>query len=130
LPFTPSELFRTALRGIVEDLQRTRQVRFEQLSRDEQDAYLTQLQTTDRDLAGVPSNVFFETLLGMTIEGYFCDPVYGGNKDMAAWKMIGFPGAYAAYYDLVDQYGIAFTQAPRSLGESHGGLTPNHRHGG
>jgi gluconate 2-dehydrogenase gamma chain len=120
LPFTPAELFRTALRGIADDLQRTRQTTFAQLSGDDQDAYLTQLQTTQRDLAGVPSNVFFESLLGMTVEGYFSDPVYGGNKDMLAWKMIGFPGAYAAYYDLVDQYGISFDHPPRSLAEVQG----------
>ncbi len=83
----------------------------------DQDTYLTQLQTSSRDLTGVPSNVFFESLLAVCIEGYFCDPVYGGNKDMAAWKMIGFPGAYAAYYDLVDRHGVAFTAAPRSLAQ-------------
>lgn len=120
LPFTPAELFRTALRGIREDLDKTRQTAFEKLSGDEQDTYLTLLQTSDRDLAGVPSKVFFESLLGMTVEGYFCDPVYGGNKDMAAWKMIGFPGAYAAYYDLVDQHGVKFDQPPRSLAERQG----------
>jgi gluconate 2-dehydrogenase gamma chain len=127
LPFTPAELYRTALRGIHDDLQRARQTTFDQLSGDDQDAYLTQLQTGSRDLAGVPSNVFFESLLAMTIEGYFCDPVYGGNKDMAAWKMIGFPGAYATYYDLVDQHGIAFEHPPRSLGQrdAHVMLMPN-----
>ncbi len=31
-------------------------------------------------------------LLQNTKEGYFSDPIYGGNKDMGAWKMIGFPG--------------------------------------
>ena len=51
-------------------------------------AYLTRLQTTTFDLGGVPSKTFFESLLQMTIEGYFCDPVYGGNKGMAAWAMI------------------------------------------
>jgi gluconate 2-dehydrogenase gamma chain len=36
---------------------------------------------------------------------------------MAAWTMIGFPGAYGNYYDLVDQHGIAFNVPPRSLGQ-------------
>lgn len=120
LPFTPAELYRTALRAIRDDLQRTRQTGFEQLDGSAQDEYLTLLQTSHRDLAGVPSNVFFESLLAMTIEGYFSDPVYGGNKDMAAWKMIGFPGAYAAYYDHVDQYGLHFDQPPRSLAQADG----------
>ncbi len=30
---------------------------------------------------------------GTTQQGFFADPIYGGNRDMVAWKMIGFPGA-------------------------------------
>ena len=32
-----------------------------------------------------------------TIEGFFCDPVYGGNRDAVGWKLVGFPGAYWGY---------------------------------
>jgi gluconate 2-dehydrogenase gamma chain len=122
LPFTPAELFRTALRGIRSDVQQSRNTTFERMGGAEQDAYLTMLQTTPHDLGGVPSNVFFESLLGMTVEGYFSDPVYGGNKDMAAWKMIGFPGAYGAYYDRVDRHGERFPGEPRSLAQSGRGV--------
>jgi gluconate 2-dehydrogenase gamma chain len=128
LPLTPAELFRTAIRAIGEDLQRNGGQPFEQLSGQQQDAYLTNLQNGQKELGTVPSNVFFDALLSMTIEGYFCDPVYGGNKDMASWAMIGFPGAYGAYYDLVDRYGAAFDHPPRSLGERGDGhimLDPN-----
>jgi gluconate 2-dehydrogenase gamma chain len=128
LPYTPAELYRTALRGIRADLERAGRGRFEKLAGSEQDAYLTLLQTTPRDIGGVPGNVFFESLLGMTIEGYFSDPVYGGNLGMAAWKMIGFPGAYATYYDLVDKHGQRFEGEPRSLaenGQGHIHLMPN-----
>jgi gluconate 2-dehydrogenase gamma chain len=38
---------------------------------------------------------------------------------MVAWKMIGFPGAYASYYHLVDQYGVLFTRPPISIGEDN-----------
>jgi gluconate 2-dehydrogenase gamma chain len=61
--------------------------------------------------------VFFDTLLKMSIEGFFCDPVYGGNRDMAAWRMIGFPGAYADYYEAVDRQGVKFEREPMSLAE-------------
>ena len=128
LPFTPAELYRTALRGIAADQDGRGGRPFEALTGDEQDAYLTLLQTTPRDLQGVPGNVFFESLLAMTIEGYFSDPVYGGNKGMAAWQMIGFPGAYASYYDLVDRHGVRFDAAPLSLAEDARGhihLMPN-----
>jgi gluconate 2-dehydrogenase gamma chain len=125
LPFTPAELFRNALRGVREDLAR-RNTSFDKLPGAEQDAYLAALQTGRQDLHGVPSNVFFESLLALSIEGFFSDPVYGGNKDMAAWKMIGFPGAYASFYDLVDQHGLAYTRAPMSMGESATGVIRLH----
>ena len=40
---------------------------------------------------------------------------------MMAWRKIGFPGAYASYYDIVDQHGITIDRAPVSLAEDvHG----------
>jgi gluconate 2-dehydrogenase gamma chain len=58
---------------------------------------------------------------GSTVEGFFSNPVYGGNRDMMAWRKIGFPGAYASYYDIVDQHGITIDRAPVSLAEDvHG----------
>ncbi|HJV53643.1 MAG TPA: gluconate 2-dehydrogenase subunit 3 family protein [Noviherbaspirillum sp.] len=126
LPFTPAELFHNALRGIRDDLAKRGKPAFAKLSAQEQDAYLKSLQDSKIDLNGVPSDVFFESLLELTIEGYFSDPVYGGNKDMAAWKMIGFPGAYATYYTLVDQYGLQYTRAPISLAENSRGVIRIH----
>ena len=117
LPFTPAELFRNALRGVEADLKAQGKV-FTTLSGDDQDAYLKSLEAGGKDLNGVPSELFFQILLGMTVEGYFSDPAYGGNKDMGAWKMIGFPGAYASYYDLVDQHGVRITRAPMSLADA------------
>lgn len=117
LPFTPAELFRNALRGIHRDLRRQGSASFVALGAARQDAYLKSLQDSRTVFDGVPSTVFFESLLALTIEGFFSDPVYGGNKDMSAWKMIGFPGAYAAFYTLVDQHGIAYTRAPMSMAE-------------
>ena len=31
------------------------------------------------------------------MEGMFADPVYGGNKDFAGWRLVGFPGAQPAF---------------------------------
>jgi gluconate 2-dehydrogenase gamma chain len=126
LPFTPSELFRNALRGIRTNFSKSGRTAFAKLSARDQDAYLKSLQTDNIDLGGVPSNIFFESLLELTIEGFFSDPVYGGNRDMAAWKMIGFPGAYAAYYSLVDQHGIAYMGAPVSLADNGRGVIHIH----
>lgn len=79
-------MFRTALRGIAEDLKKNNQGAFGKLTPQDQDAYLKTLESGGKDLAGVPAPVFFQSLLEMTVEGYFSDPVYGGNKDMGSWK--------------------------------------------
>ena len=126
LQFTPAELFRNALRAVSDDLRKSNRSRFGTLAPEEQDAYLRALEKESRDLNGVPSNVFFQSLLEVTIEGYFCDPAYGGNKDMVSWKLIGFPGAYANYYELVDQHGIAFTRPPTSLAQDGSGTIHVH----
>lgn len=126
LPFTPAELFHNALRGISADLTKRGKPAFNKMRAQDQDAYLKTLQDNKIDLNGVPSNVFFDSLLELTIEGYFSDPVYGGNKDMVAWKMIGFPGAYATFYTLVDQHGIQYTRRPMSLSETATGVIHIH----
>jgi gluconate 2-dehydrogenase gamma chain len=118
LPFTPAELFRSAIGAINKELA---QRPFAKMSPDEQDNYLKSLEAGGKDLGGVPSEVFFAHLWQCTLEGFFSDPVYGGNRDMVSWRMIGFPGAYASYYDLVDQHGIKIDRQPMSLAQdAHG----------
>jgi gluconate 2-dehydrogenase gamma chain len=122
LPFTPGELFHTALRAINQELEK-RGAAFHDLPVDAQDNYLKSLEAGAEDLDGVPCAVFFNLLLGMTVEGFFSDPVYGGNRDMVAWRMIGFPGAYADYYEAIDRHGVKFEREPMSLAEDgHGKL--------
>ena len=123
LAFTPAELFRTALAAINKELAHTP---FASMSPDEQDSYLKKLEAGAKDLGGVPSDVFFAHLWESALEGFFSDPVYGGNCNMVSWRMIGFPGAYASYYDLIDQHGIKLDRAPMSLAEdAHGHVHEN-----
>jgi gluconate 2-dehydrogenase gamma chain len=114
LPFSPGELFHTCLRAIVRDLRTTP---FHEMPADNQDAYLKALESGAHDLDGVPSAIFFDMLREMSVEGFFSDPVYGGNRDMVAWRMIGFPGAYADYFEAIDQHGVKFVREPMSLAE-------------
>src|ERR1700726_2695986 len=116
LPLTPAELFRTSVGAINNELSQAN-TPFDKMSADQQDAYIRGLEAGGKNLGGVPSDVFFAHLWEITLEGFFSDPVYGGNRDMASWRMIGFPGAYASYYDLGDQHGIKIDRAPMSLGE-------------
>ena len=116
LPFTPAELFHTSLRAINRDLA-AHHTPFNAMSAEDQDGYLKSLESGAHDLDGVPSAIFFSMLLQMTVEGFFSDPVYGGNRDMVAWRMIGFPGAYADYYEAIDRHGVKFVREPMSLAE-------------
>jgi hypothetical protein len=111
LPFTPAELYRTALTAILND----KKTHFTELSSPEQDAFLTELEKGRRELGKVPGTVFFATLLHNTVEGYFADPVYGGNRDYAGWKMVGFPGAYAYYLTEVSRYNMAYDRPPYGI---------------
>ena len=35
---------------------------------------------------------FFPLLVAHTRQGFYADPIYGGNKDCIGWQVIGFPG--------------------------------------
>src|SRR5262249_60758860 len=48
---------------------------------------------------GLPVRVFWTTLYQTVMEGMFSDPIYGGNRDKAGLRMIGFPGVIAVKRD-------------------------------
>ena len=78
---------------------------------------------------GVDSKAFFAMLLQNTKEGYFSDPIYGGNKDMAAWKMIGFPGRALRLQGMGLAPRRARALSPRSASRAApAGRRPEHGH--
>ncbi len=119
LRFTPAELYRRAIAEAREAVGATYGREFWELDAAPMDEVLTGLETGAIALPSLPSPVFFETLLANTIEGWFADPAYGGNRDMVAWRMIGFPGAYAQYLELVERHGEAYHREPISISNSH-----------
>lgn len=105
--YSPAQLYRAAIVAI--DKYAATQfngVSFARLSTDDQDTLLKGLESGTINLdGGVEAKTFFAMLLQNTKEGYFSDPIYGGNKDMGAWKMIGFPGAHYDYKEWVTRHG-------------------------
>jgi gluconate 2-dehydrogenase gamma chain len=65
---------------------------------------------------GDEARTFFEALLKNVQEGFFADPIYGGNRDMCAWKMIGFPGARYDYRDWVGRHNERYPHPPVGIG--------------
>jgi gluconate 2-dehydrogenase gamma chain len=71
---------------------------FAKLSAARQDEVITALEQGKATGFTYPTAAaFFNTLRTHTIEGMFADPVYGGNKDFAGWRLVGFPGAHPAF---------------------------------
>ena len=59
-----------------------------------------------------PAQEFFNTIRTHTMEGMFADPIYGGNKEFAGWRLVGFPGAQPVFTPADMQSRQAFTRAP------------------
>jgi len=85
---------------------------FAQLSDAQKDETLTALEKGPLQLEGLSAKGFFEQILNNTREGFFADPVYGGNRDMAGWKMIGFPGARYDQRDWVERHNERYPLPP------------------
>ena len=49
-------------------------------------------QEQDKILAGQDTGAFTSLLFEHTIEGLYANPEYGGNRGLAGWRDIGFPG--------------------------------------
>jgi gluconate 2-dehydrogenase gamma chain len=109
--FSPAQLYRAAIAAIDKYVGANFNGGvFSKLAAEDQDKVLKGLESGEIKLdAGVDSKSFFEMLLQNTKEGYFSDPIYGGNKDMGAWKMIGFPGAHYNYKEWVPRHGERVT---------------------
>jgi gluconate 2-dehydrogenase gamma chain len=46
---------------------------------------------------------FFGLVRAHTMEGLFADPIYGGNRDFAGWRAVGYPGPHYVYTEEEQQ---------------------------
>ena len=58
---------------------------------------MTELDVTARNEPTEFLGQFFRIVREHTIQGFFGDPAYGGNRDTVGWKLVGFPGAQWGY---------------------------------
>lgn len=122
LSFTPAEMFRMGIAKLDEAAKRAHSGSpFANLTPIQQDVLLAQTEQGQVDFGALPSSVFFAALLDATMEGFFSDPMYGGNREMIGWKLVGFPGVYASYANDIERHGIVWTRPPESIldGGSH-----------
>jgi gluconate 2-dehydrogenase gamma chain len=110
---TPAEHYRKALAAL--DRYCTQKYggkRFAGLADADKDAVIGGLEHGDVKLEGTDGNAFFKVILKDTQTAFFADPIYGGNKDLAAWRMIGFPGTRYDYTEWVERHNERVPFAP------------------
>ncbi|HLH95709.1 MAG TPA: gluconate 2-dehydrogenase subunit 3 family protein [Xanthobacteraceae bacterium] len=118
LPLNPREFFRAGIAAANTWTRKTYGKDFDRLAEAQRVAALQAMETGKAEFSGLSSKEFFEALLLISMEGFFADPIYGGNRDKAAWKMIGYPGLPATYREEFLSYrGKKYDKPPRSIAD-------------
>lgn len=114
---TPQDLYRRGVLAVNAYAMATYKKNVPDLTEAQQDEVVTALQNGKATGFDTPSPTdFFNQLRNDTIEGMFSDPMYGGNRGLVGWKLVGFPGAQRFYTGatMADQ---KYKVVPQSLGQ-------------
>jgi gluconate 2-dehydrogenase gamma chain len=117
LAFTPAEMFRFGFAKLDENARKLRGAAFSDLTHEQQDELLRQAEQGKLDFGTLPSATFFSSLVDATMEGFFSDPIHGGNRDKIGWKLVGFPGVHASYANDIERHGIKWSRSPASIAD-------------
>ena len=105
LPLTPAQLYRAGIAATNAHCRKTYGKTFEAASEQQREELLVALSGGKLEFeGGLPSRVFWTALYQTVMEGMFSDPIYGGNRDKAGWRLIGFPGVIAVHRENVEKF--------------------------
>jgi gluconate 2-dehydrogenase gamma chain len=104
LPLTPKEFFSAGIAEANAWSHKTYGKPFDRLAPADRIVALKAMEEGKAEFVGLGSKPFFDALLNITMEGFFSDPIYGGNRNRASWTMLGFPGLPATYAGKFDAY--------------------------
>jgi gluconate 2-dehydrogenase gamma chain len=114
-PLTPRQRYRLGLADLEQHCRAHYQTSFSKLPSGLQDAILKEIEKGLVEFRQLDAKLFFQQVLTNTMEGFFADPVYGGNRDMVSWKMLGFPGARYDYRDYIALHNQKLDLVPLSI---------------
>jgi len=113
---TPAELYRKGLAGLDRYCKANNGGKgFTQLSAEQQDGVLKKIEAGEVKFDEVDAQGFVDALLKDVPEGFFSDPIHGGNKNMVGWSMIGFPGIRYDYRDWIHRHNERYPHPPVSI---------------
>ena len=118
LGLTPREFFAMGIAAADQWALTTHGKIFAALAEPEREAALIAFEQGKARFIDFDAREFFEALIAIVMEGFFADPYYGGNRDLAGWKMIGYPGLMADYQSAIERFrGKKYDAKPRSIGD-------------
>lgn len=103
LKLSPREIYRLGIQETDAYCQQQFGKVFAELDAERQQQVCELLDSGKAPFQALPSNTFFSMLWLNTREGFFSDPIHGGNKGLVGWKLINFPGARADFMDWVER---------------------------
>lgn len=118
LPLTPRDFFAAGVEATNAWSRKTYGKTFDRLSSEQRIQALKEMEEGKAKFQDFDAKLFFQRLLAITMEGFFSDPIYGGNRNKASWRMLGFPGLPATYADRLEQYrNKRYVAEPQSIAD-------------
>jgi gluconate 2-dehydrogenase gamma chain len=118
LALTPRDYFAVGIAATNDWSRKTFGKDFDRLSVADRATALKAMEEGKAQLEHFSATGFFNRVLAIVMEGFFADPMYGGNRNKVAWQMLGFPGLPATYADKVDAYrNKRYVAPPRSIAD-------------
>jgi gluconate 2-dehydrogenase gamma chain len=118
LPLTPRDFFAAGVEATNAWSRKSYGKTFDRLSSEQRILALKEMEDGKAKFDGLDAKLFFQRLLAITMEGFFSDPIYGGNRNKASWRMLGFPGLPATYADKLEQYrNKRYVAEPQSIAD-------------
>jgi gluconate 2-dehydrogenase gamma chain len=106
-------MYRNGLRELADLIARRHGgVLFQDLAGEQQRDIVAHLDEVARNDPDDRLGQFFRVVREHTIQGFFGDPAYGGNRDVVGWKLVGFPGAQWGYTPEQMQPGVDAKSIP------------------
>ena len=119
VPLTPAQLYRAGIEATNAFCRKTYGKTFDRLSEQQRQDVLLALASGKLEFGnGLPVRVFWSTVYQTVMEGMFSDPIHGGNRNKAGWRMLGFPGVVAVHQqNIVNYKNKKFPGEPTSIAD-------------
>jgi gluconate 2-dehydrogenase gamma chain len=119
LPLTPEQFCKAGIAAVNLACVRDHGAAFDRLAPATADGVLQAIAGGHLADERLPLSIWFNDIIyPLFVEACFADPMYGGNRDVVFWKMIGYPGLPATHtLDMVRYRGKPYPGArnPKSI---------------